>query len=459
MAPSDMNEVIQHLRTTVLLGDGSAVTDGQLLGCFIEHRDEAAFTALVRRHGPMVWGVCRRLLDLHDAEDAFQATFLVLVRKATSIVPRERIANWLYGVARQTALHARRTAARRRARERQVTEMPEPAVVEQDLWRELQPVLDQELSRLPDTYREVIVRCDLEGLTRREAARQLGLPPGTIGSRLARARTMLARRLARHGLAVSGGALATVASQQVASASVPTSVVASTIKAASLFAVGQGASTRAISVRVAALTEGVVKAMWVTKIKSVLAVVLVIAALAGAAGLIYQTQAAEQPKESNKVVQAPKPAEKKAPPPATPAGKASPKNAKKEPDVLTPEVAIKQMPKEKLTVQFKVTGVIVSPLEGPKVVGYNEGPYIRLMYDNKFSVLLLGPASYQIMRLGIDPAKHFTGKSVRITGQVLPDPYQIMRLDIDPPTVIENDKGPPFQIFVDDLDHFEVVTD
>src|SRR5437660_3615308 len=113
MAASQMNEVIQHLRRTVLLRDESGLTDGQLLGCFVEHRDDVAFATLVRHHGPMVWGVCRRLLDPHDAEDAFQATFLVLVRKAASVVPRERVANWLFGVAHKTALQARRTAGRR----------------------------------------------------------------------------------------------------------------------------------------------------------------------------------------------------------------------------------------------------------------------------------------------------------------------------------------------------------
>src|SRR5215470_16466737 len=163
MTTNQMTEVIHHLRRTVLLRDGAGLTDGQLLEGYINRRDQAALAALMRRHGPMVWGVCRRLLDHHDAEDAFQATFLVLVRKAASIVPRQMVVNWLYGVAHQTALNARATAARRKGRERQVTEMPEPAVAEQDPWRDLQPVLDEELSRLPDKYRAVIVLCDLEG--------------------------------------------------------------------------------------------------------------------------------------------------------------------------------------------------------------------------------------------------------------------------------------------------------
>src|SRR5262245_55506499 len=109
--------VIEHLRRVALSCDGAGLGDGEMLGRFIERHDEAALAALVKRHGPMVWGVCRRLLNHHDAEDAFQATFLVLVRKAATIAPREMVANWLYGVAHQTALQARRSAARRRARE------------------------------------------------------------------------------------------------------------------------------------------------------------------------------------------------------------------------------------------------------------------------------------------------------------------------------------------------------
>jgi RNA polymerase sigma factor (sigma-70 family) len=168
MATRQLSEVIQHLRRAVHLPEDAELTDGQLLRDYLDRRDEAALAALVRRHGPMVWGVCRRVLcNHHDAEDAFQATFLVLVRKAAAVVPREMVANWLYGVAHQTALKARATTAKRRARERQVTEMPEPAVTQQDLWGDVQPLLDQELSGLPDKYRVAIVLCDLQGKTRK----------------------------------------------------------------------------------------------------------------------------------------------------------------------------------------------------------------------------------------------------------------------------------------------------
>src|SRR6478672_1457481 len=132
MASGQPNGVLQHLRRAMLLREEAGRTDGQLLQDYISRRDEAALAALVRRHGPMVWGVCRRVLgNHHDAEDAFQAAFLVLLRRAASVVPREMVANWLYGVAHQTALKARSTTAKRWAREKQVRVMPEPAMTEQ----------------------------------------------------------------------------------------------------------------------------------------------------------------------------------------------------------------------------------------------------------------------------------------------------------------------------------------
>src|SRR5256885_11424041 len=148
-----MNRLIRHLRVGLPDHDGSDLTDGQLLECYLARREEQPFAALVRRHGPMVWGVCRRILHGHqDAEDAFQATFLVLVRKAATVVPRQTVGNWLYGVAYQTAAKARALAARRQLRERQVTDMPERTSASPDPWPELQAVLDQELTRLPDRY-------------------------------------------------------------------------------------------------------------------------------------------------------------------------------------------------------------------------------------------------------------------------------------------------------------------
>jgi RNA polymerase sigma factor (sigma-70 family) len=289
MAIGRLNPVMQQIRRSVL-SDCAGLSDGQLLGWFIERQDEAAFAELVRRHGPMVWGVCRRVLNHHqEAEDAFQATFLVLVRKAATVWPREMLANWLYGVARQTSLKARAIAAKRRSRETHLAIMPESGVISQDLWSDLRPLLDQELNHLPDKYRVAIVLCDLEGKTRKESARQLGVPEGTLSARLARGRILLARRLSRHHLAVSGGALAAVLCQNASSASVPISVMSSTIKIASLVASG-GTAVIGFSASAAALTEGVIKTMWINKLKFVATLLLAIG-LTTAGGLSYYSQA------------------------------------------------------------------------------------------------------------------------------------------------------------------------
>jgi RNA polymerase sigma factor (sigma-70 family) len=283
MPASQVSEFVQHLRTSVLRADGAGLTDGKLLECFLERRDQAALEVLVRRHGPMVWGVCRRLLNHHDAEDAFQATFLVLVRRAVSIMPREMVGNWLYGVAHQTALKARSTVGKRKRRERQVADMPEPvsgspwrSATEQDVWSDLQPFLDHELCRLPDKYRAAILLCDLDGKTRKEAAQQLSLPEGTIASRLTRARGMLAKRLSRHGLAIPAGAMAVMLTQN-ASACVPTPLLSATIKTARLVAAGKSAAAGAVSAKVVALTEGVLRTMLLTKLKITMAALMMVA--------------------------------------------------------------------------------------------------------------------------------------------------------------------------------------
>jgi len=189
--------------------DACEASDQELLERFLRSREQTAFATLVGRHGPRVLGVCRRVLG--RADDAFQATFLVLVRKASAIRPGGRVGNWLYGVACRTAREARRLAMRRRAKEAKA--IP-PKEAPEDGWTELRPLLDREIARLPDKYRAVLVLCDLEGKGRKEAAEQLHLPEGTVASRQARARAMLAKRLARHGLAVTGGPLSAVLPQR-----------------------------------------------------------------------------------------------------------------------------------------------------------------------------------------------------------------------------------------------------
>lgn len=295
-----MSEVVQRLRQVLLQQDGAGLTDGQLLGCFIEQRDQAAAAALVRRHGPMVWGVCRRILgNHHDAEDAFQATFLVLLRRAAVIVPRERVGSWLYGVAYQTALKARANLTKRRSREKQLPVLPQIEGEPQRLGHDLHAVLDQELSRLPDIYRAAIVLCDLEGQTRIEAARQLGVPPGTLAARVTRGRALLAKRLARHGLPVSSALLATALAEQAASACLTDSMMSSTIKAVTSMAAGQAANAGVISAQAAALTEGMVKTMMLTKLKIATGIVLVLT-ISATGGLLYQTRADDAPRVEQK---------------------------------------------------------------------------------------------------------------------------------------------------------------
>jgi RNA polymerase sigma factor (sigma-70 family) len=285
MAIRQMNRIIEHLRQAVLVRDGAGFSDAQLLDCFITRHEEAAFESIVRRHGPIVLSVCRRILrNSHDAEDAFQATFLVLARKASTLKSRELLANWLCGVAYQTARKAKAAAAKHHARQRQVNEMPEPEIVRQDLREDLQPLLDQELTSLPEKYRLPIILCDLEGKTRKEAAQQLDMPEGTLSSRLARARTRLAKRMARHGIAFSGGAIATNLSQNTVSACVPVSLLGATVKAATSIAAGKAATTAIVSAKVAALTEGMLKAMLLTKLKTV-TWVLAMAVIIGVGGV------------------------------------------------------------------------------------------------------------------------------------------------------------------------------
>jgi RNA polymerase sigma factor (sigma-70 family) len=271
---------VQVLRKTALYNEAGGLSDGQLLDSFVRCRDEAGFAALVRRHGTVVWGVCRRILSHHDAEDAFQATFLVLARKAASVRRRETVVNWLYGVACRTAWAARRTNFRRAAREKQAKDMPHPSAPFQEAWQELRSVLDKELFALPDKLRWPVILCDLEGKTGKQAARQLRIPEGTLASRLRTARTMLAKRLTDHGITLSAGALVAVLAQNVASACPRAAVVSSTIKAAPLFAAGQAAAATIISANVAVLTEGVMHTMWLMKLKAVVAVAVVMSFVA-----------------------------------------------------------------------------------------------------------------------------------------------------------------------------------
>jgi RNA polymerase sigma factor (sigma-70 family) len=295
MAAGSLKRVIQRLQQAALSSDGG-LSDGQLLHRYAAERNEEAFAALVRRHGGMVLGVCRRILGNEaDAEDAFQATFLVLVRKAASIRTRGLVGNWLYGVACNTALKAKAMNRKRRLRETKAAMEPR-AAARDDAWRETQAVLDAELSALPERYRAALVLCDLEGTSIKAAAARLGWPQGTVASRLRRGRALLARRLTGRGVTLSAG-LALGVGQGVTLAAAPTGLVNATVKAAALLATGKTASSGLLSARVAILTEGVIKAMFMSKLKTALAVTLTLV-LVGMGGGSLLWQAAAGPTEA-----------------------------------------------------------------------------------------------------------------------------------------------------------------
>jgi RNA polymerase sigma factor (sigma-70 family) len=277
MASTPASPLIQFVRQFAGLPPEGDLADSHLLERFVRSQDEAAFAALVQRHGPMVLGVCRRLLhDAHDAEDAFQATFLVLVHKARSIGRPEALGPWLHGVAYRTAARARQ-ATRHRARERQVLAMPDGDPAVELAWRELRQVLDEELGRLAPKYRAPLVLFYLEGKTTEEVARLLGCPKGTVLSRLARGRDRLRQRLMRRGLAPSAGVLVGMLMAQALPAAVPAALAKVTVKAAVLTAAGQAAAGT-IPASVAALTKGVFRAMLLSKLKIVAVVVLAVTA-------------------------------------------------------------------------------------------------------------------------------------------------------------------------------------
>ena len=288
-----MKTANRNVQTLFRVGAVGDLGDGQLLEQFIATHNEAAFEVLLDRHGPMVWGICRRVLgDYHDAEEAFQAAFLTLVRKAASVSPRESVGNWLYGVARRTALKVKATSARRRAREGRLSRIRELELSPHDPWHELVPFLDQELGRLPDRYRSPIVLCDLGGQTRSQAARQLGWPEGTVASRLARGEQLLASRLTRRGLALSTGALSALLSKE-ASAGLSPGLTAFTACAANLCAAGR-TPLGMISLQVNSLSSEAVR---MVTLKKLLAIAMALAVGVACWRVCYFAPASE-PSES-----------------------------------------------------------------------------------------------------------------------------------------------------------------
>jgi RNA polymerase sigma factor (sigma-70 family) len=292
MATQQSTIVLRHVRTLAERCGCGGLTDGQLLERFATLRDGAAFTALVRRHGPLVLAVCRRVLARsHDAEDAFQATFFVLARKAGSIRKAESVASWLYGVAYRLAREARARLDRRRVREQVVADaFPERAMsadpADELCRREVRLAVDEELCRLPEKYRAPLLLCDLAGKSHAEAARELTWPPGTVKTRLAHARSLMRARLARRGLALSAAALAPAA--------VPPDLLAATAKSALAFAAGQAAGS--FSPAAAALAQRGLNMLVLNKLKMAVVLSVMMGLLgAGSLALVHQAARAEVP--------------------------------------------------------------------------------------------------------------------------------------------------------------------
>jgi cobalt-zinc-cadmium efflux system membrane fusion protein len=283
MPTQPLHSLIQYLRRTAAPGDVSGVSDAELLERFLRQRDEAAFELLVWRYAPLVLGVGRRVLrDAGDIEDTFQAAFLILARSAHAIGRRASLGAWLHKAAYRVALAAQARAARRARREQPLDGLPvpsrDPDPAEEVAGRELGQALDEQLDRLPEKYRAVFVLRCLAGKTSAEAARELGCPVGTVESRLTRARARLRAALARRGLAFPASGLALAVTGEAALAT----RIAGTSRAALRFAAGQSSGAAAAT----RLAKGVLQAMFLTRLKVIAALTVVVMTVAAGAGLV-----------------------------------------------------------------------------------------------------------------------------------------------------------------------------
>jgi RNA polymerase sigma factor (sigma-70 family) len=285
MTQARFGKALRHIRQLVGPERASELSDAQLLEQFVSRREESAFAALLGRHGRLVWSVCRQVLHHdQDAEDAFQATFLVLAVQAASIRQGQAVSSWLYHVAHRIARKAEGKRSRQGRHERQAEAMKHVQPVSDLPWRELQVVLEAELQRLPEKYRAPFVLCCLEDKSRPEAARLLGWKEGTLSSRLAEARKRLQQRLARRGITLSAVLCATALA--VGAGPVPAALARQTLRTAVLYATDKAAAASVLTVKVAALVEGVTKTMFVTKANLAAAFLLVAGLLAAGFSLL-----------------------------------------------------------------------------------------------------------------------------------------------------------------------------
>jgi RNA polymerase sigma factor (sigma-70 family) len=286
MANPGLGNVLRQVRWLFRPVEPDPASDRQLLERFAASRDEAAFAELVHRHGPMVMGICQRVLpDPNDAHDGFQAAFLVLVRKAGSAGWHDSIAGWLHRVAFRAALRIKASAQRRRTHETQAANMA-PASAIDPSWNELRGVLDEELDRLPEKYRTPLVLCYIEGKTNEEAARALGWPAGSMSRRLEKGRELLRARLSKRGVALTGAAMLAAITAQAATAAVPLTLADATVKAA--------LGTMPFAAPVVAVADALVKQMFFAKLKLAAAAVLVMGLIGAGAGLAVQSTLADR---------------------------------------------------------------------------------------------------------------------------------------------------------------------
>lgn len=288
VASAPANRILQHLRGLIRRHGGGGVTDGQLLERFVRQRDETAFEVLVWRHGPMVLALGQRVLhNGHDAEDVLQATFLTLARKAGSISQRDSLSSWLYKVAYRIALRVHARAGRLVADGRPIDDVPAAETGNEADWRELRPLLDRAIERLPEKYRTALLLCDLQGKSYRDVAEQLGCPIGTVSTRVTRARQMLRKRLAHQGLALSLGALTAALTGRMATA-MPAPLTASTVRAAALLVGETGAAS--LPANIAELIEGAKPVMLWTRFKIATFLAVILGTLAVGAGVLARRE-------------------------------------------------------------------------------------------------------------------------------------------------------------------------
>ena len=334
MATAPMSLFLLRLTRRMAAETLGELTDRQLLERLLAAQDEAVFEALVLRHGPMVYRVCWRVLQqAEDAEDAFQATFLLLARKLPTVRKRDSLASWLHGVAYRVALDAKAKAARRRRHETLAASNPQPGPSEEITWRELRTVLDSELGRLPEKWRLPLILCYLEGRSQEEAAKQLGWSKSTLLRRLEEARAALGRRLSRRDFVWSAALSSVLLADCLAPAALAPRLADSTVEAVARLATGNAALTAVVPATVAALIEGVSKTMFIAKLK----LVTVVLALALGAGVLASGWARAQPKPST--------------PPASPLPAAKPAAVEPRPAAAQGEPPAAERPMEEVIAQ------------------------------------------------------------------------------------------------------------